>query len=86
MHDDSTQGRMDDAAGAEVRALAPKYPDVDVELIGKDGNAFMILGLVGNALRKAGASQDDINGFYTEARKGDYNHLLQTVMSWVTVS
>jgi hypothetical protein len=62
-----------------------KYPGVDVELTGKDGNAFAIMGTVANALRKAGASQDVLNEFYTEARKGDYDHLLQTVMSWVNV-
>jgi hypothetical protein len=64
----------------------PKYPQAEVSLVGRDGNAFAILGAVGNALRRAGADQDEINSFYTEARRGDYNHLLQTVMSWVSVS
>jgi hypothetical protein len=64
----------------------PKYPDVDVQLTGRDGNAFAIMGAVGNALRAAKVSQDEINEFYTEARMGDYDHLLQTVMSWVNVS
>jgi hypothetical protein len=65
---------------------APKYPDIHVQLSGEDGNAFAIMGRVGNALRAAKVSQDEINEFYTEARMSDYNHLLQTVMSWVTVS
>ena len=69
-----------------MKTTAPKYPNIDVSLVGRDGNAFMILGLVGNALRAAHVSQDEINEFYTEARMGDYDHLLQTVMSWVTVS
>jgi hypothetical protein len=63
----------------------PKYWYIDVSLVGRDGNAFAILGAVGNALRAAGVSQDQINDFYTEARQGDYDHLLRTVMSWVNV-
>lgn len=69
-----------------VTTSAPKYPGVDVALTGSDGNAFAIMGAVGNALRAAKVSQDEINEFYTEAHRGDYNHLLQTVMSWVAVS
>ena len=63
----------------------PKHWYVEVSLVGRDGNAFAILGAVGNALRAAGVSQDQINDFYNEARQGDYDHLLRTVMSWVTV-
>lgn len=65
---------------------APRFPKIEVSLVGQDGNSFMILGLVGNALRAAQVSQDEIHEFYDEARRGDYNHLLQTVQSWVTVS
>lgn len=61
----------------------PRYPEIHVQLSGEDGNAFMMMGLVANALRAAKVSQDEINEFYTEARRGDYNHLLQTVMAWV---
>lgn len=62
-----------------------KYPDVFVELVGQDGNAFFILGRVSKALRSAGVPQSEINEFHKEATSGDYNHLLQTVMAWVNV-
>lgn len=65
--------------------VMPKYPLTEVQLVGRDGNAFAIMGAVGNALRAAKVSQDEINDFYTEARRGDYDHLLRTVMSWVNV-
>jgi len=94
-HYDTTQDRMDEATAADIRSRllapvlttlkGPKYPDIDVSLVGQDGNAFMIMGLVGNALRAAHVSQDEINDFYDEARRGDYNHLLRTVMEWVSV-
>ena len=60
----------------------PKY-DVEVQLVGKDGNAFAILGAVQKALRNAGASKADIDMFYNEATSGDYDHLLRTAMEWV---
>lgn len=63
---------------------APHF-DVEVQLVGTDGNAFAILAKVRKALKDAGATSDDINDFTTEATDGDYNHLLATAMKWVHV-
>ena len=65
--------------------MAPKYPQVNVQLVGEDGNALAIMGRVGKALKRAGVTRAKVNVFYREARAGDYDHLLQTVMEWVTV-
>lgn len=62
----------------------PKYPDAHVNLVGEDGNAFFIIGRVGTALRDIGVSDEEIEAFRAEATSGDYNHLLQTVMEWVS--
>ena len=62
-----------------------KFPDVEVTLVGEDGNAFSIMGRVASALRRAGVEQSDIDSFREEAMSGDYDHLLQTVMRTVTV-
>ena len=62
----------------------PKYPDVVVQLVGNDGNAFSILGAVSNALRKAGHG-DAVATFQSEAMTGDYDSLLGVCMAWVTV-
>jgi hypothetical protein len=32
----------------------PRYPDIQVQLSGQDGNAFAILGRTAGALRRAG--------------------------------
>lgn len=61
---------------------APKYPDIHVQLAGRDGNAFVILGLCQRAARAAGLSQEEIEAFREEATSGDYDHLLQTAMRW----
>lgn len=60
----------------------PHYPEVRVELVGQDGNAFAILGRVSKALRREGI---DPKPFVAEAMSGDYDHLLQTCMNWVSV-
>lgn len=61
----------------------PKYPDVSVPLVGEDGNAFMILGRVTAALRKADVGKAERDAFFEEATSGDYDHLLRTVVKWV---
>jgi len=61
----------------------PRYPEVQVQLTGEDGNAFAILGRTAAALRHAGVPQEEIDNFYAEATSGDYDHLLQTTMAWV---
>jgi len=61
----------------------PRYPEVQVQLSGQDGNAFAILGRTAKALRQAGVAQEEIDNFFAEATSGDYDHLLQTTMRWV---
>ena len=63
-----------------------RYPNVRVKLVGKDGNAFAILGRVSEALERAEISKDEIEVFVQEATSGDYNNLLRTCMSWVKVN
>ena len=63
-----------------------KYPEIEVRLTGENGNAFAILGRVSATLRRAGVEKAERDAFYTEATSGDYDHLLQTVTKWVTVS
>jgi len=63
-----------------------KYPDIEVDLIGRDGNAFAVLGNVKTALRRGGVEQVEIDEFMAEAMSGDYNHLLATVARWVEIA
>lgn len=62
-----------------------KHPEVEVQLTGHTGNAFYILGVVRRAMLEAGVAPDEVTEFINEATEGDYNHLLATTMSWVTV-
>ena len=65
--------------------MVPKYPEVEVQLSGADGNVFNILGLTKRALRKAGVPQAEVDEYFREATQGDYDHALQTTMRWVDV-
>ena len=65
--------------------MEPKFPHVEVELVGQDGNAFAILGAASKAMRRADVDKADIDEMMAEAMSGDYNHLLQTVMAKVAV-
>ncbi len=59
--------------------------NVDVELVGTDGNAFALLSRCQTVARKGGIAQDQINEFLDEAQKGDYDHLLRTCMKYFNV-
>lgn len=62
-----------------------KYPEIHVQLIGLDGNAFAILGRCLEAMHKAGLNKEERDSFRKEATSGDYNHLLTTCMEWLDV-
>lgn len=63
----------------------PKYPDIQIELVGQDGNAFFILGKCLQAMRCAGLSQQERDAFKAEAIDGNYDHLLQTCIKWFDI-
>jgi hypothetical protein len=63
-----------------------KYPEITVELVGRDGNAFAILGSVQEAMRRAGLGQAQIDEYLAEATAGDYDHLLRVTMTYVCVA
>jgi hypothetical protein len=67
-------------------ASSPRYPDVQIRLTGKNGNAFMIIGPVQKALREAGVPKEEVSQFHAEATSGDYDNLLQTCIRWVDVA
>jgi hypothetical protein len=64
--------------------MEPKYPEIEVQLTGEDGNAFSIMGRVVEAMREAKVPQDEITKFTKECMSGDYANLLATCTEWVT--
>jgi hypothetical protein len=62
-----------------------KYPNIGVNLMGVDGNAFSLIGSVSDALRRGGVSRDIISEFRQEATSGDYDNVLATIGKWVRI-
>ncbi len=62
-----------------------KYPEIHVQLVGLDGNAFSIIGRCLTAMRKAGLSKEEREVFRKEATNEDYDHLLATCMKWFNI-
>ena len=65
--------------------MKPIHPRVTVQLTGRDGNAFAIIGSVSGAMRRAGCSTEEVRTFVEEATAGDYHALLRTAMKYVDV-
>ena len=58
--------------------------DVRVQLVGRDGNAFYIIGAVKQALQRAG-HRELAERYQEEATAGDYDQLLQTTIRYVHI-
>jgi hypothetical protein len=63
-----------------------RYPHIEVQLSGEDGNAMFIIARTSKALRRADIPKAEIDAFIAEAMSGDYDHVLQTVMQTVETS
>jgi hypothetical protein len=72
--------KMTEERRTELRVL------VDLPLVGEDGNAFAIMGRAASAMRRAGFTSEEREEYQTEAMSGDYDHLLQTTMSYFDTS
>lgn len=57
-----------------------------LELVGQDGNAFMVLGLAKRAASEAGWDKEKFDAFLQKAISGNYDHLLRTVMEHFDVN
>lgn len=60
------------------------YTDAVVKLVGQDGNAFSVIGLVRRGIRNSNHPELG-EAFMHEATAGNYDQLLQTCMRYVSV-
>lgn len=65
--------------------MTPLFPDVEVQLVGEDGNVFAIIGRVQKALRRAdhGTAAQDFIDLAVSAES--YDEVLRLAMQTVTV-
>lgn len=65
--------------------MTPIHPEINIPMVGEDGNAFSILGRVKRIMRRAGLEDTEWEAFHEEATSGDYDNLLVTVVRWFSV-
>lgn len=56
-----------------------------LKLIGRDGNAMVILGAAQREMKRAGLDKEKIDEYMKDAVSGDYNHLLSVTQDWFDV-
>lgn len=69
-----------------MNMIEVRYPEIQVELSGHNGNAFSILKRVCDALGRGGVESEEIEEFLAEATSDNYDHLLQTCMKWCDIT
>jgi hypothetical protein len=62
----------------------PKF-DVEVKSVGWGDPRFILID-VANAIRKAGATSEEQDQWFTEATSGDAEQVLRSAMKWVKVA
>ena len=68
---------------AEGSMCGQSKPTIDLSNV--DGNAFHLIGLTSQTLRRAGYTKNQVNKFKKEAMSGDYDNVLQTINNWCEV-
>ena len=68
-----------------METVTPKYPQAVVHLTLTE-NAFEIMGTVQKALRRAGATKEELTHYSMDSMAGDYDNLIRQVHRWVTVA
>jgi hypothetical protein len=64
----------------------PRFPGAAVQLTGEDGSVIAIMARAVRALRRAGATDEEVREFSAEALSGDYDNVLATCARWADVS
>lgn len=62
-----------------------KFPDVHVDLVGGDGNVFVIIGAVAKGLQRAGHAEGAADFKAAALNAGSYDEVLQLAMTTVNV-
>ena len=56
---------------------------IDLDLVGIDGNAYVIMATFQRQARKEKWTPDEIKSVLDECKTGDYDHLLQTIIAHI---
>ena len=60
--------------------MSMKTKQVTLQLVGLDGNAFALMGAFQRQAKREGWTPEEIKSVLDECQRGDYTHLLATLM------
>lgn len=69
-----------------IQPTDPMYPEIDVPIITEKCEPTELIGRAKVRMRNFGLEDEQIDQFEREARSGDFDHLLNTMMEWVNIS
>ena len=61
----------------------PLFESVHLDITGKDGNAFVIMGVVLDCLRQAGYSKNELDKIRDDMISGDYENLCNIAQKYI---
>lgn len=67
-------------------ADGPKYPNIEVQLSGEDGNVFYIIGKIGKALRRHVDVATEKEWTAEAFASKSYDEVLTKALDWVCIS
>jgi len=62
--------------------MTKKHKKVKLNLVGLDGNAFVLMGKFQQQARREGWTPDEIKVVLDKCMLGDYDHLLRTLIEY----
>lgn len=80
--------RSEGVASEEAREYTPddpRYPEVDVVLVGQDSGLLSLATIAGRALRRHGVPSSEIDELYRAVTRGGYDEGLHELTCWVNV-
>lgn len=60
--------------------MATATKKIKLQLVGLDGNAFVLMGAFSRQAKKEGWTREEINAVLDDAKSGDYDNLLRVLM------
>lgn len=65
-----------------LRRLQTDQRKVDLNLVGLDGNAFVLMGTFSKTAKRQGWSEEEVEAVLAECKSSDYDHLLGVLMEF----
>ena len=63
----------------------PAFPNVEIDIKGPSGNAFVIISIIMTKLSEIGKSEEEIEKVKKDMMSSNYEHLLEVASKYVSI-